>query len=180
MLLSIRSSSIFMSCVAYPVRRWQAIALSTLLIALQCIISVSWFCDHRACISSGGRVGTDTGRAGYYENTHILTAVGCQIDSSRPVLPWQQRSWSECPCVSGHCHVRTVPVGVLFTLSRFFVLSTRRRPAQPVSVQRADSSSYDTYDTRYKLCGTSWCCQGRRQRNAMPSCWIRQQARHRQ
>ena len=36
--------------LSYPVR-WQVIALSTLLTALQCRISVSWFCDHRACIS---------------------------------------------------------------------------------------------------------------------------------
>ena len=27
---------------------------------LQCSISVSWFCDHRACISLGGRIGTNT------------------------------------------------------------------------------------------------------------------------
>ena len=40
------------------------IALSALLTALQCSISVPWFCDHRACISLRGRIGTDTGSAG--------------------------------------------------------------------------------------------------------------------
>ena len=39
------------------------IALSTLLTALQCSISVSSFCDYRAYISLGGRIGTDTGCA---------------------------------------------------------------------------------------------------------------------
>ena len=53
-----------MSYLSYPVRR-QVIALSTLLAALQCSISVlSWFCDYRACISLGGRIDTDTGCAG--------------------------------------------------------------------------------------------------------------------
>ena len=55
-------ASICMSYLSYPVR-WQVIALSTLLTALQCSISVSCLCDHRACIL-GGRLGTDTGRAG--------------------------------------------------------------------------------------------------------------------
>ena len=30
----------------------------------QYVVFVSWFCDHRACISLGGRIGTDTGCAG--------------------------------------------------------------------------------------------------------------------
>ena len=55
-------ASICMSYLSYPVR-WQLIALSTLLTALQCSISVSWFSDHRACISLGGRISTDTGCA---------------------------------------------------------------------------------------------------------------------
>ena len=38
--------------------------LSTLLTALQCSISVSWLCDHRAGISLGRRIGTDTVCAG--------------------------------------------------------------------------------------------------------------------
>ena len=28
------------------------------------VVSLSWFCDHRACISLGERIGTDTGCAG--------------------------------------------------------------------------------------------------------------------
>ena len=42
-----------------------AIAFSTLLAALLVhrSISVSWFCDHTACISLGGRIGTDGGCA---------------------------------------------------------------------------------------------------------------------
>ena len=40
-----------------------AVALSTLITALQCSISASSFCEHRACISLGGRIGTDTGCA---------------------------------------------------------------------------------------------------------------------
>ena len=53
----------FCMYVSYWVR-WHAIALSTLLIALQCSISVSWFCNHRTCISLGGRIGTYKGCAG--------------------------------------------------------------------------------------------------------------------
>ena len=55
-------ASICMPYLSYPVRR-HVIPLSTLL-TLVCSISVSWFCDHRACISQGGRIGTDTGCAG--------------------------------------------------------------------------------------------------------------------
>ena len=57
--------AICMSYLSYSVR-WHAIALSTLLTALPVHrnISVSWFCDHRACISPGGRIGTDTGCTG--------------------------------------------------------------------------------------------------------------------
>ena len=64
--------------------------LSTLLVALQCSISVSWFCDHRACISLliGGRTGTDTaGFAGcrrvertvYFEE-HTHTMPSCKLE----------------------------------------------------------------------------------------------------
>ena len=56
-------ASICVSYLSYPVR-WQVVALSTVLTALQFGISVSWFCDHRACISLGGRIGTDTRCAG--------------------------------------------------------------------------------------------------------------------
>ena len=52
-------------CMPYlsdPVRR-HVIPLSTLLTTLVCSISVSWFCHHRACITLGGRIGTDTGCA---------------------------------------------------------------------------------------------------------------------
>ena len=52
-----------MSYLSYPVRR-HVIPLSTLRTTLICSIFVSWFYDHRACISLGGRTGTDTGRAG--------------------------------------------------------------------------------------------------------------------
>ena len=53
------------------------IALSTLLTALQCSISV-WCCDHRACRISiiRGRIGTDTGCAdvdGYKERFYVNT-----------------------------------------------------------------------------------------------------------
>ena len=54
-----------MSYLSYPVR-WQVIALSTLLTALQCSISVSRFCDQSLYLVSiiGGMIGTDTGCAG--------------------------------------------------------------------------------------------------------------------
>ena len=57
-------ASICMSYLSYPLP-WQVIALSTHLTASRCTgrISVSWFCDRRACISLGGRIGTDTGCA---------------------------------------------------------------------------------------------------------------------
>ena len=48
--IRIAISSICMPCLSYPAR-WPVIALSTLITALQRSISVSWFCDHRACIS---------------------------------------------------------------------------------------------------------------------------------
>ena len=56
-------ASIYTSYLSYPVR-WHVIASSTPLTALQCSISVLSFCDYRACISLGGRIGTDTGCAG--------------------------------------------------------------------------------------------------------------------
>ena len=52
-----------LSYLPYPVR-WQVIALSTLLTALQCSTSVSCFCDRRACISLGGKIGTGNRCAG--------------------------------------------------------------------------------------------------------------------
>ena len=66
--LSVNSSGLLavicMSYLSYPAR-WQVIALSTLLTALQFSISMSLFCDHSsACISLGGRISTDTGCAG--------------------------------------------------------------------------------------------------------------------
>ena len=60
-------ASICMSHLPYPVRR-HVIPFSTLLPTLLILctrsISVSWFYDHGACISLGGRTGTDTGCAG--------------------------------------------------------------------------------------------------------------------
>ena len=56
-------ASICMPYMSYPVRR-HVFPLSTMLTTLVCSISVSWFCDHRACISLGGRIGTDTGTLG--------------------------------------------------------------------------------------------------------------------
>ena len=54
---------------------FSVIALSTLLTALQCNISVSWFCDHRACISLGGRIGADTRCAG---SRRVKRTVSCE------------------------------------------------------------------------------------------------------
>ena len=55
---------------------FSVIALSTLLLALQFSISVSRLCDHIACISLGGRIGTDTGcdlyRRRLVEWTHTM------------------------------------------------------------------------------------------------------------
>ena len=41
---------ICVSCLSYPVR-WHDITLPTLITAFQCSISMSWFRDHKACIS---------------------------------------------------------------------------------------------------------------------------------
>ena len=60
-ILQVRSILAAFVKQSYLYVRWQVIALSTLLTAIQCSISVSWFCNHRACISLGGRIGTETG-----------------------------------------------------------------------------------------------------------------------
>ena len=52
--------------VSYPAR-WPVIALLLCLVHYNVVlrgISVSWFCNHRAFISLGGRIDTDTGCAG--------------------------------------------------------------------------------------------------------------------
>ena len=51
------SLSFFCHCIVYSA---VVILLSTRT-ALQCSVSVSWFCDRRACISLGGRIGADNG-----------------------------------------------------------------------------------------------------------------------
>ena len=55
-------ATICMPYPSYPIQR-HVFALSTLLTTLVCSISVSWFCDHRTCISVGGKNRTDTGCA---------------------------------------------------------------------------------------------------------------------
>ena len=66
------------------------ISLPTLLTTLLAFsISVSWFCHHRACISLGARIGTDTGCAGCrrveerfnVKNTHTSSTPSVRPDS---------------------------------------------------------------------------------------------------
>ena len=88
--------SFCMHDVSYPVR-WHVIALSTLLTALQCSISVSWFCNHRTCICLGGRIGTDTGCAGC---RWVERAVSCKEPTHTSWAFWVQFFLAENVCAA--------------------------------------------------------------------------------
>ena len=79
---------LFILFVSLSLSLFSVIAWATLLTALQCSISVSWFCDYRACISLGGRMARTLGVSNPTEGAALLGwNVSERLSSTREELP---------------------------------------------------------------------------------------------